>query len=764
LQAIEPVGAVGDGVVDDTSAIEQGIEKALEVSGTLFLESGKTYRLTKPLTFSGGGKSIRITALGAGRAKFLFDVPKGVGLTFTGAKKGRQHFLAERTQANQKFIQLPSAPELNRGDLCEILSTKSWYHDPRPPAGWLTFNYERMREGTRTTLTLAENFSPNPQEVVGRSFTLLSGESAGYARTVTSYQPETKEVEFTPPLPTPPSPGDSYIFNQASKGELNVVERVEDNRIELRNILFDAYEVEYTPTPIEEASVEFIAPITVHLENLELEWTTHPKFNNFEGLRVIYGSDCHFKNVSAINCRRIGFQLERCVNTLFDFCHVRHSNNNFLGYGINVQNSTEITVRNSWFWGCRRGVDFDSVRDWTSAYPSRLGRVESCTNYGGGVRNEGSAKYAAAWFPESGWAETKARNFGFGSHGPAEYITYINNTILNTYRGIFLRGTNERVINNRFVGTMEECIGTWFGGNISIEGNEYLHSAVLGGPQDGETFGELRFGTGENFSDQLPKRFLGIAVLNHSPTHYQRGQIRVKNNNVNAITDEFIYHEWGRAEYIEDLIVQRNEVTFSPRKAGTPVFLLNSNNSADITRYVDEANLVHAPGGMLQSVKPSHRLDDTCIVRPNDVAERIYQDKHTREIRTDSPYSLDTTPARESGIEVAKVAVHPYSKRSKFEVMFNCTITRSADGGNIIVALFRGKRCIATKLIHCPGENVPVEVMLSHSDVGGYHSKAQYTVRIGPTADNRGEVIVNASPHNPFGSNYTNLVVQEISG
>lgn len=761
LEIIEPLGAVGDGITDDTASIEQALKRAVDSNGTLYLSANKTYRLTKSLSFSGGGKSVRVAALGAGRAKLLFDIPSGVGLTFTGTKKGKQHNLPVNTQANEKFIHLSSNSDIDRGDLCEIMSNKSWFHDPRSPAGWPKFNYAQARSGTESTLTLAENFSPPPEEVVGRSFTLLSGAYKGYARTVSAYDAENKVVEFSPPLPGSPLPGDSYIFSQASKGELNAVERVDGNRIELRNVLFDAYDVESAPT-VEQVVVEFIEPITVHLENLEFEWVTHPKFNNFEGLRIVYGADCHFKNVGMINCRRIGFQIERCFNTLLDFCQVRHSNSNFLGYGVNVQNSTETTVRNSWFWGCRRGVDFDSVRDWTSAYPSRLGRVESCTNYGGGVRHEGSEKYAAAWFPEPGWSEEKARNFGFGSHGPAEYITYVNNTVINTYRGIFLRGTNERIINNRFIGRMEECIGTWFGGNITIEGNEYLHTAVLGGSQDGETYGELRFGTESEFRNQLPKRFLGIAVLNHSPTNFQRGQIRVKNNTVNAVTDEFIYHQWAGAEFIEDLYVQRNEVTFSPREVDAPIYLLNSNNSASITRYVDDSNLIDAQGGILQSVKPSHQLDDTCVIKPHDSTERKYRSERSAEVRTSSYYSTDTMPTRKSGVEAANVKVRPYSNKSKFEVLFNATVSRSANPGNLVVCLFRDESCIATKLVHCPGEDIPVDVTLTHLDSVASRSETNYSVYIGPIETHPGEIVVNPLNNNPFGNNYTNLVVQEL--
>ncbi|MCQ6559136.1 glycosyl hydrolase family 28-related protein [Paenibacillus mendelii] len=59
---VKDYGAVGNGVNDDTSAIQQAINDALTIKGTVFLPSGD-YKVTSQLTVAGSGF---ITILGAG--------------------------------------------------------------------------------------------------------------------------------------------------------------------------------------------------------------------------------------------------------------------------------------------------------------------------------------------------------------------------------------------------------------------------------------------------------------------------------------------------------------------------------------------------------------------------------------------------------------------------------------------------------------------------------------------------------------------------
>src|SRR5699024_1566842 len=184
-------------------------------------------------------------------------------------------------------------------------------------------------------------------------------------------------------------------------------------------------------------------------------------------------------------------------------------------------------------------------------------------------------KNEAPWYPEGNWDETKSRNFGFGSHGPADHITYSNNTVLNTYRGIFLRGTNERVINNKFIGKMEECIGIWFGGNHTIDGNEYIHPSITGTIDLESNYREVSTFDKNDFRNDLPKRFIGVATLNFSPTIYERGFLHIKNNIANAITEDFFYDQWSGGKFIEDVSIENNNIVYWTIKKNYKKHMLN---------------------------------------------------------------------------------------------------------------------------------------------------------------------------------------------
>lgn len=767
--AVDQLGAVGDGKADDTKPVEEAIQKALKVNGTVMLSPGKTYRITKTLAFKGGNRSVKIQSSGSGpgKSKFLFDVKKGVALNFSGEAAGSSKTLINNEKAGSKFISLDNMNDIKTRQLCEISSTKSWYHDPRPPANppyrWVGYNIGKLIDGTKDTIILPQNFNPKPEDVPGRHFTILDGENKGYSATVTEYNGETKKAKFTPEMPKKVDGETSYIFPQAFKGELNVVERTLSSKIELRNILFDGYHVtkdESGPAK-EKVTVNLFNPVSVLIENVEFDWVPSHNFSQFEMIRVLYGIDCIFRNVTINNARRMGFQIERSYNTLIESCGVSHSNNNYLGYGVNIQNSTHSMIQNSWFWGCRRGVDFDSVRDFGNAYPSRLGTVDSCINYGGGVREPNRPK-EAPWYPEGDWGETKARNFGFGSHGPADHMTYSNNTIINTYRGIFLRGTNERVINNKFIGKMEECVGIWFGGNHTIEGNEYIHPSMSGELDFNENYREILNFDGDNFISDLPQRFIGIAVLNHAPTTYQRGFITVRNNIARGMRKEFFYHQWSAGKFMEDISLENNHVLIWPENEDDVVHFVNSNHSGEIRNFLDKDNYINVKSGNFYSYRTRNQLTKSCTIIPGDSEKRVWSKSNKDEIRTETGFQLSEVPQFKQGAQLGYISVRPYSKMSAFHCQFEGNVNRSNNEGRVVVALFRGSTCISSKLVYCPGKNIPVDISFYYIDKPKMDKKVTYSVRIGSAIEDEDEVVVNHKDFSLGGTTGALLTIREI--
>src|SRR5699024_7968864 len=182
------------------------------------------------LSFKDGNKSVSIisTANGPGKPKILFDIKKGIALNFSGEASNSSKRLIKNEKAGSKFITLNDMDNIKLRQLCEISSTKSWYHDPRPPANppytWVGYNFGKLVDGSKNTIILPEKFEPKPEDVPGRHFTILDGDNEGFSATITEYDGVIKKSKFTPEILKKNMQETSYIFPQAFKGELKVVE------------------------------------------------------------------------------------------------------------------------------------------------------------------------------------------------------------------------------------------------------------------------------------------------------------------------------------------------------------------------------------------------------------------------------------------------------------------------------------------------------------------------------------------------------------
>lgn len=124
--SVKDFGAVGDGVADDTSAIQAAINAA--AGKTITLESNKTYLITSSLISS---NNVSIDVSGAGKAVIYENGQTFVPLKFTG-QTGPSTTLASSQQINTRRWQVASTNGVQPGMLMEVKSSASWYCDPRP--------------------------------------------------------------------------------------------------------------------------------------------------------------------------------------------------------------------------------------------------------------------------------------------------------------------------------------------------------------------------------------------------------------------------------------------------------------------------------------------------------------------------------------------------------------------------------------------------------------------------------------------------------
>lgn len=120
--SVKDFGAVGDGVTDDTAALQAAIDTGSAVK----LISGQKYKITSPLT--GTHKVHLISDAGAeiyqdGQNFRMLDVT-GVSVKSTT--------LSAAKEIGTRYWAVADAAGITPGMLMEVVSSASWYYDPRP--------------------------------------------------------------------------------------------------------------------------------------------------------------------------------------------------------------------------------------------------------------------------------------------------------------------------------------------------------------------------------------------------------------------------------------------------------------------------------------------------------------------------------------------------------------------------------------------------------------------------------------------------------
>ena len=121
-------GAKGDGVTDDFSAINTALSVAN--GNRIIFDSGKKYRIGSPITFNG---DVSLSTDGAEKAIIFHNGQSFTPLTISGTLS-HTTTLTQSQQINNRDWVVANAGLVEKGMLMEVISSASWYHDPRPDA------------------------------------------------------------------------------------------------------------------------------------------------------------------------------------------------------------------------------------------------------------------------------------------------------------------------------------------------------------------------------------------------------------------------------------------------------------------------------------------------------------------------------------------------------------------------------------------------------------------------------------------------------
>lgn len=112
---------------EDYPNIQLALNAAADSGYPLILEPGKSYQLDGTLTFT---KSISIIGNSQFRPKIYSSSQNFTGMSGGGSLKGTTT-LATSATINTNYIDVASTSGMAVGNLIELVSSKSWYHDPR---------------------------------------------------------------------------------------------------------------------------------------------------------------------------------------------------------------------------------------------------------------------------------------------------------------------------------------------------------------------------------------------------------------------------------------------------------------------------------------------------------------------------------------------------------------------------------------------------------------------------------------------------------
>lgn len=342
------------------------------------------------------------------------------------------------------------------------------------------------------------------------------------------------------------------------KSELHRVVHIEGGFIYSEAGAFDGYD-----TSTETVTLNFYNPISVNVKDVLFQ-AVRPAAGigvaTVTGLTIKRAHNARIENACVENHLAAGISLQGCYRSSVLGGYSDTSNAEATGYGVSVNGSTFTHVHGRRFAQCRRGVDV------TGSIVCRHTLIEACVATGGGENSEGTTY---GW--EVAAAATAAVQYGFGSHGGADYTVYRGNVTHSMHTPIFCRGRNEYIEGNTFIGRSRfGVIQLGFGENFYIRYNHAFGGYTGSGKAD------TIYDGGGNIHSRRADYFIRI---NSTVEGLATGTIVVESNDV-EVQDRFISLDSGAVP--ANLTVKNNRVRFQTISSTLPCYLVYNEGTSTV--------------------------------------------------------------------------------------------------------------------------------------------------------------------------------------
>jgi len=362
--------------------------------------------------------------------------------------------------------------------------------------------------------------------------------------------------------------GSSYV------GQVSEITGISGNTLRISPAMQYTYD---NPSGMTNVNVICVNPIKVSISDMSFRHNVYKDISRSSLLGFGNAKDSTVNRVDVFNGTQSGSGVGASLRVIYDDFYAYGACNATTGYGIQINNGTECKVLNSRFDNCRRGVDYSGT------YPSIFGGVYNSECFGSGTMTDGTEATASA--------------SGFGTHGPASAIEFVNNEVGNVNVGFIIRGDRCKIQGNRFSGRLSTCITLTYAPSLYVMNNVAETAVIANALSPG----------GTSIYNYTIGYFLTVSTLDSNKIE---GLIDIRDNSVECKN----FLRWTDTQDTPSVLIKNNHVVLRSNSGSSTIAFIDNFGNPLWRRLLVSDNEIAAFTGIYKFWSVAPNLSSTCVI------------------------------------------------------------------------------------------------------------------------------------------------------